>query len=250
MHVHLLTLFPGMFPGTLEYSIMGRAIENGILTLHAVDLRDFTHDPHRTADDYQFGGGPGMVMKPEPVFEAVEAIFKRFPEDQIADIPIILMSPQGVRLSQVLAQKLAARSRMVILCGHYQGIDDRVREHLVTHEVSIGDYVVSGGELPAMVLIDAVTRLLPGVVGSPGSIEQDSITSGLLQHPLYTRPQTYREWSVPDVLLSGNHQEVARWRRQQALLQTLALRPDLLETAALSRDDRVFLDRHGYRAKS
>ena len=248
MLVRVLTLFPAMFPGPLQQSIVGRAMARGSLRLEAMDLRDYTHDSHRTADDYQFGGGPGMVMKPEPLFEAVEAALKAPPDGPNKKSPVVLMSPQGELLHQRLASELAQSPHLVIICGHYQGVDERVRDELVTHEVSIGDYVLTGGELAAMVLIDCVARLLPGTVGSADSVEGDSITSGLLQHPIYTRPQDYRGWTVPEVLLSGNHPEIARWRRHQALLKTLRRRPDLLASADLSEDDKTFLEGCGYQA--
>ena len=246
MFIHILTLFPEMFPGPLQHSIVGRALTRGLLRLDIVNIRDFTHDAHRTADDYQYGGGPGMVMKPEPLFEAVEAAMQAIPNETVRDIPVVLMSPQGVLLDQGLALELAQKPAMVVLCGHYEGVDARVRDHLVTHEVSIGDYVITGGELAAMVLVDCVARLLPEVVGSSESVEGDSITSGLLQHPIYTRPPEYGGWEVPQVLLSGNHQEIAQWRRQQALLATLRRRPDLLASANLSEDDRKFLRANGF----
>ena len=235
-----------MFPGPLRHSIVGRAMAGGLLQLQVADIRDFTHDAHHSADDYQYGGGPGMVMKPEPVFEAVEAALEALPEEAAGATPVILMSPQGVMLDQPLAGELAQRPAMVVICGHYQGVDARVRDHLATHEMSIGDYVLTGGELAAMVLVDCVARLLPGVVGSTESVEGDSITSGLLQHPLYTRPQEYRGWEVPEVLLSGNHREIARWRTQQGLLATLKQRPDLLASANLSEEDRKFLRASGF----
>ena len=246
MFIHILTLFPEMFPGPLQHSIVGRALTRGLLRLDIVNIRDFTHDAHRTADDYQYGGGPGMVMKPEPLFEAVEAAMQAIPNETVRDIPVVLMSPQGVLLDQGLALELAQKPAMVVLCGHYEGVDARVRDHLATHEVSIGDYVITGGELAAMVLVDCVARLLPEVVGSSESVEGDSITSGLLQHPIYTRPPEYGGWEVPQVLLSGNHQEIAQWRRQQALLATLRRRPDLLASANLSEDDRKFLRANGF----
>ena len=242
MQVQVLTLFPDMFPGPLQFSIVGRAIASGVLRLGVTDIRDYTHDSHRTVDDYQFGGGPGMVMKPEPVFEATEVALNTLGPN----IPIVLTSPQGQRLEQGLVYELAQMSAMVIICGHYQGVDERVTEHLATHVVSIGDYVLSGGELPAMVLVESVCRLLPGAVGSADSVDGDSITAGLLQHPLYTRPSLYRDWPVPDVLLSGHHAEIQRWRRRQALIRTLRHRPDLLNSAPLQPDDLVFLETQGY----
>ena len=242
MHVQVLTLFPNMFPGPLQFSIVGRAIASGVLRLGVTDIREYTHDGHRTVDDYQFGGGAGMVMKPGPVFEATEAALAALGHDAA----VVLTSPQGQRLAQGLVHELAQMPAMVIICGHYQGVDERVTEHLATHVVSIGDYVLSGGELPAMVLVESVCRLLPGAVGSADSVEGDSITTGLLQHPLYTRPSLYRDWPVPDVLLSGHRAEIQRWRRRQALIRTLRHRPDLLNSAPLQPDDFVFLESQGY----
>ena len=206
------------------------------------DIRDYAHDNHRSVDDYQFGGGTGMVMKPEPVFEAAEAALAMLGQD----VPVVLTSPQGKKLEQGLVCELAQMPAMVVICGHYQGVDERVSEHLATHVVSIGDYVLSGGELPAMVLVESICRWLPGAVGSSGSVEGDSITTGLLQHPLYTRPSLYRDWPVPQVLLSGDHAEIERWRRRQSLLRTLRLRPDLLRSASLHPEDLAFLESQGY----
>lgn len=231
-----------MFPGPLQYSIVGRAIARGLLHLGITDIRDYAHDNHRSVDDYQFGGGAGMVMKPEPVFEAAEAALAMLGQD----VPVVLTSPQGRQLEQGLVCELAQMPAMVVICGHYQGVDERVSEHLATHVVSIGDYVLSGGELPAMVLVESICRWLPGAVGSAGSVEGDSITTGLLQHPLYTRPSLYRDWPVPQVLLSGDHAEIERWRRRQSLLRTLRHRPDLLQSAALFPEDLAFLESQGY----
>ncbi len=218
---------------------------NGLLQLGVTDIRDYAHDSHRSVDDYQFGGGSGMVMKPEPVFEATEAALDRLGQDAA----VVLTSPQGKRLDQGLVYELAQMPAVVIICGHYQGVDERVTEHLATHVVSIGDYVLSGGELPAMVLVESICRLLPGAVRSADSVEGDSITTGLLQHPLYTRPSEYRGWPVPDVLLSGNHAEIDKWKRRQSLLRTLRHRPDLIEFAVesglLQPDDVPFLESPG-----
>ncbi len=211
------------------------------------DTRDYSQDAHHTVDDYQYGGGPGMVLKPEPVFEAVEAVLSSYPEDSRLAIPIVLLSPQGRLFNQAMAEDLVKKPVLALICGRYEGVDERIRAGLATDEVSIGDYVLSGGELAAMVIVEAVSRLIPGVVGSPESVEADSITSGLLQYPLYTRPASYRDLEVPQVLLSGDHQEVARWRRQQSLLQTLRRRPDLLEKAQLTEADLKYLESLGYR---
>jgi tRNA (guanine37-N1)-methyltransferase len=248
MRFHVLTLFPEAFGQPLQFSIVGRAVQRGQVAIDVTDIRDYAHDVHGTADDYQFGGGHGMVMKPGPVFEAVEAALAGYSESQRADIPVILFTPQGELLTQPLVEELAAVTALALVCGHYAGVDERVSQALVTRQVSIGDYVLTGGELPAMVLIDAVSRLLPGVVGSPESVTEDSITTGLLQHPLYTRPADYRGMAVPEVLLSGHHAEIDRWRRRQSLKRTLDRRPDLLRSAELSADDRKYLTELGYTA--
>ena len=240
MRFHVLTLFPGMFSGPFAEGVVGRAVDSGLLEIGLHDVRDHTHDRHRTVDDYPFGGGPGMVMKPEPLFEAVNEVRSSAELDE--SVPVVLLSPQGRPLTQRLVEELAVHRDLMLICGRYEGVDERVRRHLATHEVSIGDYVLSGGELPAMVLIEAVARLVPGVVGSIESTATDSHTTGLLQHPHYTRPATFQEWAVPDVLLSGNHAEIARWRRQESLRRTFERRPELLPTADLTEDDRLFVE--------
>jgi tRNA (guanine37-N1)-methyltransferase len=212
----VVSLFPGIFAPVFEAGVVGRAIGRGLLELHAHDLRAYTHDRHRQVDDIPYGGGPGMVIKPEPVFEAIEAIRTANPG------PVILMEPWGEPFTQELARELAAEPGLVIVCGRYEGIDDRVREKLADREVSIGDYVLSGGELPAMVVIDAVARLVPGVLGDEGSLAGDSFSADLLGHPQYTRPAEFRGLRVPEVLLSGNHREIEAWRRAQARRRTLA----------------------------
>ena len=246
MRFHVLTLFPEAFRIITEYSIIGRAVERGLVSVEATDIRQFTTDRHGTADDYQFGGGPGMVMKPEPVFAAVDAALSDVSADLRERTPVVLTSPQGRVLNQQLVDEFAAAPGMVIICGHYAGVDERIRQGLITHEVSIGDYVLTGGELAAMVMIDAVSRFVPDVVGSEENVREDSITSGLLQHPLYTRPAEFRGMAAPEVLRSGNHAEIERWRRQQSLERTLRLRPDLLETAPLTNSDRVYLASLGW----
>jgi tRNA (guanine37-N1)-methyltransferase len=248
MRFHVLTLFPEAFGQPLQFSIVGRAVQRGQVSIDVTDIRDYAHDVHGTADDYQFGGGHGMVMKPGPVFEAVEAALAGYSDSERAEIPVVLFTPQGELLTQSLVEELAAAPALALICGHYAGVDERVSQALVTRQVSIGDYVLTGGELPAMVLIDAVSRLLPGVVGSPESVMEDSITTGLLQHPLYTRPADYRGMAVPEVLLSGHHAEIDRWRRRQSLKRTLDRRPDLLRSAELSADDRKYLAELGYTA--
>lgn len=236
-----------MFEGPFHDSVVSRAVERGLLQIDIKDIRDYTHDIHHTADDYQYGGGAGMVMKPEPIFEAVEDALSIYPEDKRTHVPVILLSPQGRVFHQTMAEELSGAPGMVLVCGHYGGVDERVRESLATNDISIGDYVVTGGELPAMVVVDAVARLIPGVVGSEQSVQGDSITSGLLQHPVYTRPPSYRDMEVPSVLLSGHHGEIDRWRRREALLRTFNRRPDLLPQAGLSAEDLEFLRFHGYR---
>jgi tRNA (guanine37-N1)-methyltransferase len=240
MRIDVLTLFPQMFETPFDSSIFKRAADNGLVELNLVNIRDFTHDKHHTADDYPYGGGAGMVLKPEPVFEAVESL--KTGEDS-GDLPIILLTPQGRPFSQQIAAELAQYRRLALICGHYEGVDERVREHLATDEISIGDYVLTGGELPAMVVIDAVVRLLPGVLGSEESPEEDSHAGGLLEYPHYTRPPVYRGWEVPEILLSGNHGEIARWRREQMVRRTRERRPELLDKAQLGNDEKQTVKR-------
>ncbi len=239
MEIDILTLFPAMFQGPLTESILKRAVEAGYLTIRVHSLRDWTTDKHHVTDDYPYGGGSGMVMKPQPIFAAVEAVLA-LPSAEPRP-PVILMTPQGRLFTQAVARDLAQQARLVLLCGHYEGIDERVREHLVTDEISIGDYVLTGGELPAMVVLDAVARLTPGVI-APGSLAEESYSAGLLEYPQYTRPPDYRGWMVPEVLLSGNHGAIARWRRRAALKRTWQRRPDLLARLDLSADEQRFLD--------
>lgn len=241
MRFDIFTLFPAMFDGPFGDSIIKRAVEAGQLEIHVHNIRDWAEGRHRITDDYPYGGGGGMVMKPEPIFAAVEAVLGPDAAGG-ANGPLILMDPQGALFTQQTAQRLATLPRVSLLCGHYEGVDERVRERLVTEEMSIGDYVLTGGELPAMVVVDAVARLLPGVLGNPVGAIQDSIASGLLEGPQYTRPVEYRGWRVPDILLSGHHAEVARWRRREALRRTWERRPDLLDSAPLSETDRRYLD--------
>jgi tRNA (guanine37-N1)-methyltransferase len=226
-----------MFLGIFDLGIMKRAIDQKLVSIGVHNIRDYTHDKHHTADDYPYGGGAGMVLKPEPIFEAVEAIEKK------EDTPIILLSPQGRLFTQRVAQELAGRSQLILICGHYEGVDERVREHLASDEISIGDYVLSGGELAAMVIIDSVFRLVPGVLGSEESPLDDSHVGGLLEYPQYTRPPEYRGWPVPEVLLSGNHAQINRWRREQAIRRTLARRPELLARAELSSQEERLVER-------
>ena len=240
MRFHVLTIFPGMFVSPFAEGIIGRAQREGLVQIYSYDIRDQAHDRHRTVDDYPFGGGAGMVMKPEPLFEAVEAIRASAALDESA--PVVLLSPQGRALTQSVVLELAQLRDLVLICGRYEGVDERVRRHVANDEISIGDYVLSGGELAAMVVIEAVSRLTPGVVGSPESIEGDSFTTGLLQHPQYTRPAEYRGWPVPEVLISGNHAEITRWRRQESLRRTYQRRVELLHSADLSDDDLRFIE--------
>jgi tRNA (guanine37-N1)-methyltransferase len=221
MRIDILTLFPEMFAGPLSESMIKRARERGLVDIRVHDIREFAHDKHRTADDRPFGGGPGMVLKPEPIFECFEAAVPR-------GTRLIYMTPQGRPLTQAKVRELAAGESLALLCGHYEGVDERVRAALVTEEISIGDYVLTGGELPAMVLVDAVVRLLPGALGDEDSAQQESFTGGLLDCPHFTRPEVYRGMAVPQVLLSGNHGEIARWRRAQAEERTRQRRPDLI----------------------
>jgi len=240
--IDVLTLFPGMFEVPFKESIIGRAGSRGLVRIEVHDLREYTRNRYRQADDRPYGGGPGMVMKPEPVFEAVECISGRLPgQPGKQRTRVILMSPQGETFTQRKAEELAGEEYLLFICGHYEGVDERVGEKLATDEISIGDYILTGGELAAMVVVDAVVRLLPGVLGAQESAERDSFSEKLLDHPHYTRPASYREMKVPEVLLSGNHGEIEKWRRQEALRQTFLKRPDLLEEAELTEEERKFL---------
>ncbi len=230
MHIDIFTLFPEMFQGPFNFSILKRAIDHGLVSMNIHNVRDYTHDKHHTVDDYAYGGGAGMVLKPEPIFEAVESIKSNI-KPEIGELPVILLTPQGRLFSQQIARELSAYSHLILICGRYEGVDERVREHLVTDEISIGDYVLSGGELAAMVVVDTVVRLLPGVLGSEASLMEDSHVDGLLEYPQYTRPVEYRGWSVPEVLLSGNHAQIAKWRREQSIQRTSERRPELLDKA-------------------
>jgi tRNA (guanine37-N1)-methyltransferase len=246
MRFDVLTLFPSMFEGPLQESILKRAVETGRLTVALHNIRDYATDKHHITDDVPYGGGGGMVMKPEPLFAAVEAVLN-LPapthENQEGKSPVILLTPQGRLFNQTVARELAAQDRLVLICGRYEGVDERVRQFLATDEISVGDYVLTGGELPAMLLIDAVTRLLPGVLGDPGATLDDSHSDGLLEYPHYTRPADFRGHTVPEVLLSGHHAQVERWRREQSLRRTWERRPDLLDRARLSETDHAFLAR-------
>ncbi|MBT9132918.1 tRNA (guanosine(37)-N1)-methyltransferase TrmD [candidate division NPL-UPA2 bacterium Unc8] len=224
MRIDILTLFPEMFAGPLDCSIIGKAREKGCVNINIHNLRDFSSDErHRKVDDRPYGGGPGMVIKPEPIYKAIASI------DSHSEGCIILMSPQGERFNQEKARKLIKRKHLILICGRYEGIDERVRENLVDEEISVGDYVVSGGELPAMIVVDAITRLLPGVVGREESVKKDSFSEGMLDYPTYTRPAIYRGMEIPSVLLSGNHLRIEKWRREEALRRTILRRPDIIK---------------------
>jgi tRNA (guanine37-N1)-methyltransferase len=233
-----------MFQSVLSAGLFKRATDQNLVRISIHNIRDYTHDRHHTVDDYPYGGGAGMVLKPEPIFEAVEAIKSDIQQKEgVAQIPVILLTPQGRLFSQAIAQELAQQSHLILICGHYEGIDERVAEYLATDQISIGDYVLSGGELAAMIVAEAVIRLVPGVLGSAESTIDDSHTTGRLEYPQYTRPDTFRGWAVPEVLLSGNHAQIAQWRREQAIARTLKRRPDLLDKAKLSPEERELVDR-------
>ncbi|HLX58097.1 MAG TPA: tRNA (guanosine(37)-N1)-methyltransferase TrmD [Ktedonobacteraceae bacterium] len=226
MRFDIFTLFPEMFQGPFSESILKRAQERGLLSIAFHNIRDATTDKHHVVDDYPYGGGAGMVMKPDPIFAAVETVYKRG--------PIILLTPQGRLFNQQVARELAQQECITLICGHYEGVDERVRQHLVTDELSIGDYVLTGGELAAMIVVDATSRLIPGVLGGEDSILEESHSGGLLEYPHYTRPPDFRGWRVPDMLLSGNHAEIAKWRRKESLRRTRERRPDLFAKLDLS----------------
>jgi tRNA (guanine37-N1)-methyltransferase len=230
MKIDVLTLFPGMFVGPLDESIIKRARASGALDLTIYNLRDFTHDRHRTVDDRPFGGGPGMLLKPEPIFEAVEHLAR-------AATRVVLMTPAGRQFSQAVARELSQFPHVLLICGSYEGVDERVREALVHDEISIGDYVLTNGALPAMVVVDTVVRLLPGVLGDETSAEEESFSRGLLEYPQYTRPAEFRGMKVPEILLSGHHAEIARWREEQARLRTAQRRPQLMGDPVDSRNN-------------
>jgi tRNA (guanine37-N1)-methyltransferase len=238
MRIDILTLFPEMFAGVFDASIIARAREANVLEIALHNPRDYTDDKHHVVDDYAYGGGPGMVMKPEPIFECVDAVRR------MASPPgrLVLLTPQGRLLQHEVVQELAAEERLILICGHYEGVDERVREHLVDDEISIGDYVLSGGEPAAIVVVDAVARHQPGVLGSDASLEEESHAQGLLEYPQYTRPAVYRDMSIPEILLSGHHAEIAKWRRRQSVLRTARRRPDLLAKAELTDEERRLVE--------
>ena len=241
MHFDILTLFPDLFSGVFQESIVKRAREAGQVTIALHNIRDYATGRHQVTDDTPYGGGGGMIMKPEPIFAAVESVLGA----ETGSTPIILLTPQGRLFNHVVARELSRCSRLLLICGRYEGVDERVHQHLVTDEISIGDYVLSGGEIPAMVLVEAVTRLLPGVLGDPSATFEDSHAEGLLEYPQYTRPPVFRGHAVPDILLSGHHARITHWRRQQALRRTWERRPDLLQNARLTQEDRDFLAQLG-----
>jgi tRNA (guanine37-N1)-methyltransferase len=264
MEFDVFTLLPEVFPAYLETSILKRARERGLIHVRVHNIRDYTHDKHHVTDDTPYGGGGGMVMKPEPVFEAVETVLGKDSTTEITEnteenllensvnsvssvvknlnIPVILLTPQGRVFDQSVAQELSQHPHIALVCGRYEGFDERIREHLITDEISIGDFVLTGGELPALILIDALSRLLPDVLGDPTGAQDDSHAMGLLEYPHYTRPPEFRGWKVPDILLSGDHAKIDKWRREQALLRTLKKRPDMLEKAELTKADLKFIE--------
>jgi tRNA (guanine37-N1)-methyltransferase len=250
MQFEVFTLLPEVFAPYLESSILQRARQRGLIDVRLHNIRDYTHDKHHTTDDTPYGGGGGMVMKPEPVFEAVESVLgiaghaqPPLVSAQDEPVPIILLTPQGRVFTQRVAEEISRHRRIALLCGRYEGVDERIREHLVTDEVSVGDYVLTGGELPALLIIDAVSRLIPGVLGDPTGAEDDSHSMGLLEYPHYTKPSEFRGWKVPEVLLSGDHGKIEKWRREQALERTLKKRPDMIEKAELSKEDVKIVER-------
>jgi tRNA (guanine37-N1)-methyltransferase len=249
MQFEVFTLLPEVFPPYLDSSILKRARERRLIDIRVHNIRDYSHDRHHTTDDVPYGGGGGMVMKPEPVFEAVESVLGVTQPARQTGIPIILLTPQGRVFNQGMAQEISRNEIVALICGRYEGVDERIRKHLVTDEISIGDYVLTGGELPALILIDAIARLLPGVLGDPDGALDDSHASGLLEYPHYTRPPEFRGEGVPEVLLSGDHARIAKWRREQSLARTLERRPELLEGAALSKEDILFLKGRGFEVK-
>ena len=232
----ILSIFPEMFASPLQFSLLKRAREKGLIDVRLFDIRQYAGDKHKMTDDAPYGGGGGMVMKVEPIERALAALDRKGEETQV-----ILLSPQGELFNQKMAERLSLYSRLILICGHYEGVDERVREHLTDKELSIGDYILTGGELSALVVIDAVSRLIPGVLGNSESAASDSFAMGILEYPQYTRPAVYRDWQVPEVLLSGNHAEITAWRRREALKRTWIRRPDLLEDGELSEEDQRIL---------
>ncbi len=239
MRFDAFTIFPEVMRPYIEVSVLGRARQSGLVEVRLHDLRDYTQDRHRTTDDVPYGGGGGMVMKPEPIFESVESVLG----EELETTPVILLTPQGRVFDQRAARELAGHERLALICGRYEGVDERVRQHLATDEISIGDYVLSGGELPALVVLDSVARLLPGFLGDEAAAQHDSHNRSLLEHPHYTRPADFRGWRVPEILRSGDHGRIKEWRRRESLKRTLHRRPDLLAEAELSEEERAWLER-------
>lgn len=240
MHFHILTLFPDMINDGLNTSILGRAMQKGLICFEAVNIRDYTQDKHNRVDDYPYGGGAGLVMQGQPIYDAYQSLMPK-----AEGARVVFMTPQGRPFTQRIAEELAQEENLVFLCGHYEGIDERLIEEIVTDEISLGDFVLTGGELAAITIIDAVSRLVPGVLGKEESFEDESFSDGLLEYPQYTRPPVFMGREVPEVLLSGHHGNVAKWRREQALLRTAKKRPDLLKTAELTKKDLKFLQEQG-----
>ncbi len=241
MRIDILTLFPEMFEGPFSSSIIKRAIERSLIHIYVNNFRNYAYDRHKVVDDTPYGGGAGMVLKPEPIFEAVEGLLGK-PYVKNTQKPVILLSPQGRIFDQKIARELSACERIVLICGHYEGTDERISQHLATDEISIGDYVLSGGEPAAIVMVDAIARLVPGVIDSL-SASDDSFSRGLHEYPQYTRPASYRGYKVPEILLSGNHGEIEKWRKEQALKRTLIRRPDLLDKASLTKTEREAVEK-------
>lgn len=236
MNIHIITAFPNLLRGPLDESIIKRSVEKKIVEFFIHDLRQYSSDKHHRVDDYPYGGGPGMILKPEPIFNCIESVIETY---NITSSDIIFLTPQGKKYSQAKAKELVERQNLVFLCGHYKGVDERVRDYWTMDEISIGDYVLTGGELPALVIIDSVIRLIPGVISDLDSAKTDSFYQGILDCPYYTRPEIFREMSVPEILLSGNHAEIDNWRQQEALRQTLKERPELVDD---NNDDDEILD--------
>ena len=240
MKFHIFTLFPNLFESPLAEGVVGRALKSGLIDIRINNIRDYSTDKHGTVDDYPFGGGPGMLLKPEPIFESTRSNIRN--RIISADSPLILLSPQGRTFNQKVAKELSTKEEITLICGRYEGFDERIRSNLATDEISIGDFVLSGGEIPAITIIDSVSRLLPGVISSIESAENDSFFNGLLQYPQYTRPANFEGLEVPKLLLSGNHSEIEKWRRQESLKKTKDRRPDLLSGASLTEKEKEYLD--------
>ncbi len=245
MRFHLISLFPSSFPGPLGQSVLGRGQKDGIFSLCVHNLRNFGQGPNKMVDDSPYGGGPGMIIKPEPVSEAINSVAGEM-DGNLSNVPIILLDPRGQRFNQELADKLATEDEIIMISGNYEGVDERVREDMATITISLGDFVITGGDLASMVIIDAIARRIPGVLGSEESGDMDSFANNLLQYPQYTRPENFSGAQVPSILLSGHHKNIQKWRREQSLLLTLNVRPDLLNKTALSEDDRKFLYSNGW----